>query len=399
MSQICWYFQIHQPWRLRPYSLFEISQQHDYFATPASLDFANQRVLEKVADKSYRPMLRLLADLLKQEPTFRFTLSLSGVSLEQVAAFAPDVLDLLQTVVDTGRVEILGETYYHSLAGLYDPVEFTSQVKQHSQLMDELFSVQPQVFRNTELVYTDRLAQQAQQLGFQAMLAEGADHVLHGRSPTRLYHPPHDSHFPLLLKHYQLSDDVAFRFSERSWVDWPLTAEKYAHWLTAPFATDELINLFMDFETFGEHQWAEAGIFDFFRQLIPLLAQHSETQFVTPSQVITSQVPQDIFSSEQPVSWADVDRDLTAWVGNPLQQDIIRQIYELGPHILASQDEALIEDWRRLQTSDHYYYMCTKWAADGDVHAYFSPYGSPYDAYVNMNNVLGDLKIRLEALT
>jgi alpha-amylase len=395
MSQVCWYFQIHQPWRLRPYSLFDIGSSHDYFSTDSSLDFANEQVFRKVAAKSYRPMFLLLAELLAQYPSFRFTLSLSGVVIEQFQQYAPDLLLILQSMVKTGQVEILGETYYHSLASIFSPAEFKRQVQQHTALIEKLFQIKPRVFRNTELVYTNNIAEQVKKLGFRGMLAEGADRVLQGRPATRLYHSP-QSHLPLLLKHYQLSDDVAFRFSQQSWAGWPLTAEKYEHWLTAPFGSDELINLFMDFETFGEHQWEAEGIFLFFRQLIGLLVQNSAVKMVTPSEVVAKMKPQDVFSSETPVSWADVDRDLTAWVGNPLQYDVTRVLYELEDQVIVSQNKQLIEDWRRLQTSDHFYYMCTKWASDGDVHAYFSPYGSPYDAYVNYNNVLADMKMQLE---
>ncbi len=395
MPQVCWYFQIHQPWRLRPYSIFDIGNQHDYFKIDSKYDFANDLVMKKVAQKSYRPMLNLLADLVKQYPDFRFSLSLSGVVMEQLQAFAPDLITKIAKMVATGQVEILGETYYHSLASLYNPAEFAYQVQQHTRLVEKLFEVTPKMFRNTELIYTNNVAWQVKELGFQGMLAEGADHILQGRKPTHVYQAPIDSTFPLLLKHYRLSDDVAFRFSQRSWAGWPLTAEKYEHWLTNPFYDDELINLFMDFETFGEHQWESEGIFPFFRQLIHLLHESPKSRFVTPSEVVAEHQPQDIFSSDEPVSWADVDRDITAWVGNPLQHDVIRVVYELGESVLASGDEQLINDWRRLQTSDHFYYMCTKWANDGDVHAYFSPYGSPYDAYVNYNNVLADVKGRL----
>jgi len=396
MPQVCWYFQLHQPWRLRPYSLFDIGNRHDYFEIDEKLDFANERVFHKVTDKSYRPMLSLLADLINQYPEFRIAFSLSGVVIEQFQQYAPDLLDLIAKMASTGQAEILGETYYHSLASLYDEPEFAWQVRQHQQLIKKLFKVTPQIFRNTELIYTNRVAEQVEALGFKAMLAEGADHILRGRSATQLYHAPHNAKFPLLLKHYQLSDDIAFRFSQRSWPGWPLTAPKYAHWLTSPFADNDLINLFMDFETFGEHQWESEGIFPFFRHLIKELTDHPHTNFVTPSQVIANHTPQAEFYSEEPVSWADVDRDITAWVGNPLQHDIIRNIYELAEVVLRSKNEELINDWRRLQTSDHFYYMCTKWAADGDVHAYFSPYGSPYDAYANFNNVLADLRLRIE---
>jgi alpha-amylase len=395
MPQICWYFQIHQPWRLRPYSIFDVGAKHDYFEIDPTYDFANDLVMKKVAQKSYRPMLNLLAELVQKYPDFRFSLSLSGVVIEQLQVYAPDLLEKIAQMVQTGQVEILGETYYHSLASLYDPVEFAQQVRAHTQLVKKIFGVEPVIFRNTELIYTNNVAWQVQQLGFKGMLAEGADHILQGRKPTHLYQAAIEPKLPLLLKYYQLSDDVAFRFSQRSWAGWPLTAEKYEHWLTSPFYDEELINLFMDFETFGEHQWESEGIFPFFRQLIHLLHENPHAQFVTPSEVVATHEPQDTFSSDSPVSWADVDRDITAWVGNPLQHDVIRVLYALGETVLASGDEQLIADWRRLQTSDHFYYMCTKWASDGDVHAYFSPYGTPYDAYVNYNNVLADLKSRL----
>lgn len=392
MPQVVWYFHLHQPWRLRPYRVFDIGQT-DYFDIPLEIDFANQRVLEKVAQKSYRPMLGLLLELLNQVPDFKFSISITGVVLEQLQLYAPDVIELLQQIMATGRVEILAETYHHSLASLYDQEEFEFQVKQHEKLIQNLFSYKPTSFRNTELVYTNDIAQMVQELGYQGMLTEGADRILHGRLPTRVYASP--SGLPLLLKHYRLSDDIAFRFSQRSWNSWPLTAEKYEYWLTGPFAHDDLINLFMDFETFGEHQWEAEGIFPFFKQLIYLLAEHPQASFKTVSQALAEHEPSDEFSASSPVSWADVDRDLTAWVGNPLQVDTLRILYDFKDQVLSSQDEQLIEDWRRLQTSDHFYYMCTKWSNDGDVHAYFSPYGSPYDAYVNFNNVLADFRGRL----
>jgi alpha-amylase len=406
MSKICWYFHLHQPWRLRPYHLFEVGNQHDYFATANSLDYANQRVLQKVAAKSYRPMLGLLNDLLARFPNFHWSLSITGVMIEQLQAFAPDVLLLLQQLVATGRVEIIAETYWHSLASLYDQAEFRDQVRQHNDLVKTILGVQPTVFRNTELVYTDAIAEEVAQMGYRGMLAEGADRILNGRPPTRLYRSGGPAALPLLLKHYHLSDDIAFRFSQRSWAGWPLTAEKYTHWLTAPFAADDLINLFMDFETFGEHQWEEHGIFPFFAETIRILHDDLHVPMVTPTQIITAALPTDkpaerpfreslpVFSSTNPVSWADVDRDITAWVGNPLQHDVLRLVYELSQAVRQSGDKQLETDWRRLQTSDHFYYMCTKWANDGDVHAYFSPYCSPYDAYTNYNNILTDLRWR-----
>lgn len=395
MSQLCLYFQLHQPWRLRRYSLFEVGNQHDYFNTPNELDFANQRVMAKVAAKSYWPMFRLLRYLLDRYPNFRFALSFSGVALEQIQQFVPDLLLLIQDIVATGRVEILAETYYHSLAALYSPAEFYRQVAYHGRLVNRLFGVRPLVFRNTELVVSNDIAHLVEAMGYLGMLAEGADRILGDRAPTALYASPAAPRLPLLLKHYRLSDDIAFRFSQRSWAAWPLTAETYAHWLTAPFGANDLLNLFMDFETFGEHQWEDTGIFPFFEKVVALLAENNWAQFVTPTQAVTTHQIKEVYDASTPVSWADVDRDLTAWVGNPLQHDVLRLIYELEESVLAQRNPGLTEDWRRLQTSDHFYYMCTKWANDGDVHAYFSPYGSPYEAYVNYNNVLADFRGRI----
>ncbi len=389
--QICWYFQIHQPWRLRPYSVFDIGHESEYFSIPHKYDFANDRVLRKVADKSYRPMLQLLRHLLQTHKEFQFTLSLSGVVIEQFQEFAPDIIDILKDVISTGRVEVLGETYYHSLASIFDPEEFALQVQQHTELVESLFDVTPKVFRNTELIYSNDIARQVAKLGFSGMLTEGADRVLQGRSPTRVYRSAGDEALPILLKHYQLSDDVAFRFSERSWSEWPLRAETYTHWITDPFGADDIINLFMDFETFGEHQWEDTGIFSFFEHVTAWMSQSGHAKFVTPSQALALHAPVDVFYTESPISWADVDRDLTAWLGNPFQDDTTQKIYALKDRVLATKDEKLIENWRRLQTSDHFYYMCTKWFADGDVHAYFSPYGSPFNAYVNYSTVLSDL--------
>lgn len=310
--------------------------------------------------------------------------------LEQFQEFAPDLIALLQDIVATGRVEILGETYYHSLASIFDPEEFAVQVQMHSDLVAELFGVSPRVFRNTELIFSNDVARQVADLGFEAILTEGADHVLHGRTPTRLYRSVGEEALPILLKHYQLSDDVAFRFSQQSWAAWPLRAETYTHWLTAPFGADDIINLFMDFETFGEHQWEDTGIFSFFEHVTRWIEHTEQARFVTPSQVLMAHTPQDVFETAWPISWADVDRDLTAWLGNAFQNDTTQKIYAVKEALFATGDDRLIENWRRLQTSDHFYYMCTKWFADGDVHAYFSPYGSPYNAYVNYSTVLAD---------
>lgn len=391
MAKICWYFQIHQPWRIRDVDVFDVGKRSEYFAVEPKAKQNNEKIMKKVAEKSYRPMLLLLQKLITKHKRFKFALSITGVAIEQMKTYTPDLLEILKELIKSGQVEVLAETYYHSLSSLYSPAEFISQVSKHTRLVQDLFGVTPQVFRNTELIYSNKIAEMVQHMGYKGMLAEGADRILKGRTPTLVYYSP--SGLPLLLKHYMLSDDIAFRFSQSSKSEKPLTAETFSHWISNAFGEDEVVNLFMDFETFGEHQWKDTGIFDFFENLVAI-ALKDKNIFVTPSEALQVS-PQDLFESESPVSWADVDRDITAWKGNPLQEDALTVIYSLEGEILKSGDEILVEDWRRLQTSDHFYYMCTKWANDGDVHAYFSPYGSPYKAYINYNNVLSDLKWRL----
>ena len=386
------YFHIHQPYRLKPLGVFDVGVGGDYFDVDEGLDFSNKRVIGKIADKSYLPMLSLLLDLLNKESSFCFALSITGTVIEQIKEYSPEVFGLLKKVVATGRVEIVSETYYHSLASLFSPTEFLFQVSKHKRLIEDEFGVVPSIFRNTELIYTNKIARMVGDMGFKGMLAEGADKILKGRSPTRLYKSPDG--LPLLLKHYKLSDDIAFRFSQFHKSDKPLTADTYSHWISSSFDQGEVVNLFMDFETFGEHQWADTGIFDFFRHFVGKFIETGNS-FVSLGSAIESRRADDVFDSEEPVSWADVDRDITAWKGNALQDDVLDKIYELEGEILSSGDERMIEDWRRMQTSDHFYYMCTKWSNDGDVHAYFSPYGSPFMAYCNYNNALADLRLRV----
>ncbi len=392
MAKTCLYFQIHQPWRLKPLSIFDIDSKNDYFEVPENLDFENGKVMKKVAEKSYRPMLTLLEKLMEKEDKFKFSVSITGVAVEQMERYTPDLLGLLERLAKTGRVEFLSETYYHSLSSLYSPTEFILQVSQHKRMIEDRFGITPKVFRNTELIYTNNVAKLVQDMGYKAMLAEGTEKVIGRKSPTKIFHSP--SGLPLLLKHYKLSDDVAFRFSDSHRSDKPLTAETFAHWINSSYPEDEVVNLFMDFETFGEHQWEDTGIFRFFEHFVSHnIATGGE--FVLPSEAIKVIKKADIYSSDSPVSWADVDRDITAWRGNSLQEDTLTKIYALETQVMASKDDQIISDWRKMQTSDHFYYMCTKWANDGDVHAYFSPYGSPFQAYSNFNNAFTDLKLRI----
>jgi len=297
----------------------------------------------------------------------------------------------------TGCVEFIAETRYHSLAFLYNRQEFIAQTRSHCRLMDELFGQRPRVFRNTELMYNNDVATVVEQMGFEAILAEGADHILGYRSPNFLYRPPNCPQLRMLLKNYRLSDDIAFRFGNRNWSEWPMTAEKFATWVDQINGNGFVCNLFMDYETFGEHQWADTGIFDFLRALPRCVLAGDKNDFLTVSQAIDRYQPVGEMDMPHMVSWADTERDLSAWLGNSMQANALHDLYALADEVLASGDEALIEDWRRLQTSDHFYYMCTKWFADGDVHKYFNPYESPYDAYINYMNILDNVRSRLPA--
>lgn len=384
MPDICLYAQVHQPWRLNQYRLFDIGSGRGYFD-----DATNRRILRRVADKCYLPANRTLADLVHQTGgEFKVALSISGTLLDQMAEWAPDALESFQELVATGGVELLGETHFHSLASLAHEEEFVEQVERHRRAIQRWFGQRPTVFRNTELIYWDGLAPIIRRLGYQAVMVEGADHVMGWRSPNFVYEAEGTPGLRLLPRNYSLSDDVGFRFSNRGWEGWPLTAPRYADWLDA--GGGDSVHLFVDYETFGEHQWSETGIFDFLRHL-PGECLRRGMRFAHPSR-LAARPPVASLSFARATSWADMERDTTAWLGNPLQHAAQERLYGLREAVLASGDPERIEAWRRLTTSDHLYYMCTKWFADGDVHKYFSPYDSPYDAFVAFMNVAQDLE-------
>lgn len=389
MTSVCFYFQVHQPFRLRKdYDFFRIGADHHY-----EDDFANSSILNKVADKCYRPMNQLLLEEIHRwKGEFRVSFSISGVCLEQMERWAPDVIESFQRLVDTGCVEILSETYYHSLASLFSPEEFIAQIRMHRDKVLDLFNYEPVVFRNTELIFQNQIGEMIEELGYRGIIAEGADRILGWRSPNYLYQPAPCRKLALLLKNYRLSDDIAFRFSNRGWASWPLRSETFAHWVHQVAGNGEVINLFMDYETFGEHQWEDTGIFEFMRALPGDVLAHPDFNFATPRELIERYQPIGKLSFPDPVSWADVDRDLTAWLGNSIQDASAERVYRLEGVVKSLGDPELLHIWRKLQTSDHFYYMCTKWFADGDVHKYFSPYESPYDAHVIYNNVLSDFE-------
>jgi len=392
MRSICFYFQVHQPNRLRTYRFFDIGEKSDYYD-----NYTNRLIMRRVADKSYLPMNALLLDLIKEYGSaFKVSFSISGIALEQMKEYAPDALESFKKLAKTGNVEFLSETYAHSLASLKSKEEFEKQVKMHSDLIEKTFGVKPTTFRNTELIYSDEIGEMVADMGYDLMLTEGAKHVLGWRSPNYMYTNAVNPKLKLLLKNFQLSDDIAFRFSEQGWSEWPLTTKKFVKWLNAIDPKDEVVNLFMDYETFGEHQWEDTGIFEFMQELPGRIFKDSKFTFNTPSELGKLLQPKGPIHVPYPISWADEERDLTAWLGNDFQDEAFDKLYALEDKIKACNNGELNKDWLNLQISDHFYYMCTKWFSDGEVHKYFNPYGSPYEAFINYMNVLSDFALRVD---
>ncbi|MBU0743896.1 MAG: glycoside hydrolase family 57 protein, partial [Gammaproteobacteria bacterium] len=392
MVAICFYFQVHQPKRLRKYTYFDVGCNHYY-----EDDVANREIFLKVANKCYLPATALFLNLINKYPgVFKISFSITGVFIEQCKRYSPETLDAFKRLAATGQVEFINETYYHSLSFLFSQEEFKAQVAKHRQLIKDEFDYDATTFRNTELIYNDELAKVVSSLGYKTILAEGTEKILGWRSPNYVYQPLDCPNLKLLLRNYSLTDDIGFRFSEKSWSEYPVCADKYACWLHALHGQADLINLFMDFETFGEHQWEDTGIFEFLYSLPEYVLRHPEYNFMTPAEASQKLQPVASLSVPSFMSWADVDRDLTAWRGNDLQEDALQSIYAMSSDIYALNDPGLLEVWRSLLTSDHFYYMCTKYSADGDVHKYFNPYSNPYEAYINYQNIVSDLTLELK---
>ncbi len=392
------YFQVHQPYRLQPFSYFDIGQKGapDYFD-----EEENKRILQRVAEKCYLPTTAILQRLCEEhEGRFRCAFSISGTALSQFESWSPETLQAFRALAATGCVEFLTETSHHSLTVLENEGEFLAQVAGHSERIERLFGQRPTSFRNTELITSNRIAQLAEEAGYSAILMEGADQLLEGRSAHRVYSPVGTGKIRALLRSYRLSDDIAFRFSDRNWPDWPLSTERFASWLDALPGEDECVGLFMDFETFGEHQWEETGILRFLAELPAAALASGRFRFRTPAQVVEKHKPGPELNIPSPVSWADAERDLTAWLDNSMQQAAHSTLFELLKLVElngASGEAQFLETWRRLSTSDHFYYMCTKFFSDGDVHKYFSPFATPHDAYITWMNVAQDFRRRLTA--
>ena len=381
---------MHQPWRLKVYRFFNIGKDHNYLD-----DFTNRAIMQKVARQCYLPMNALLLKLIKENKgAFKCSFSITGSAVEQFRAYAPEVLDSFRALAETGCVEFLAETYSHSLAALSSKEDFTEQVKLHTKMIKEEFGKKPVAFRNTELIYSDQIGEMVSELGFKTILAEGARHVMGWKSPNYIYTNSIDNRLRVLLRNYKLSDDIAFRFSNQGWDQYPLTADKFAQWVAEE--NGEVMNLFMDYETFGEHQKATTGIFDFMKAMPAAVLSKGDICFSTVSEAAKSSQPVGVLHCPHVMSWADEERDVTAWLGNELQNEAFSKLYALKDKVKALKSADYEYVWNFMQTSDHFYYMATKWLSDGDVHSYFNPYGSSYEAFINYMNVLSDFEIEID---
>jgi alpha-amylase len=394
MKSVCLNFQIHQPFRYRKYRFFDIGNDAYYYD-----DFANETIMRKVADQSYLPTNKIILEqILKHKGKFKVTFSISGTAIDQFKLYAPEVIDSFAALAATGCVEFLSETYANSLVSLTDGSLFESQVRAHDDLIEQLFGQRPKVFRNTELIYSDELGDLVQKMGFEAMITEGAKHVLGWKSPNYLYCNGLNPRLKVLMRNFRFSDDLSFRFANKAWNEYPLTADKYAGWMASLPEEEEVVNVFINYETFGQLQPKNSGIFDFLKNLPGAILKTGKLQFSTPTEVVANLQPVSAVHVLYPISWADEERDLSAWLGNELQKEAFDKLYQLKGRMEHCKDAVLLKDWDYLQTIDHFYYMCTKFFSDGEVHKYFNPYSTPYEAFINYMNILSDFKIRLNAL-
>ncbi len=384
MKNICFYFQIHQPHRLKRYRFFNIGSDHYYYD-----DFANEDFIQRVAEVSFIPANRLMLEMIKEHKgKFKIAFSISGVALDQMEIYAPEVIDGFRELADTGCVEFLSETQGHSLASLIDPEEFKNQVKTHDDKIESLFGLKPKVFRNTELIFSDDIANMVHEMGFIGILAPGAKRTLGWKSPNYIYQSAAQPKLKMLMRNPKFSDDIATRFSNYDWSDYPLTADKFISWIAATPKEEQVINLFMNYEALGNFQKKSSGIFDFIKAL-PRFAAEKNIGFATPTEILETLKPIDMISSMHPISWVGEERDVSAWLGNTLQQEAFNKLYEIADRVRLSQSRRLIQDWVYLQSSDHFYYMGTKNELP------FSPYASPYEAFITYMNVLSDFKERV----
>ncbi len=392
MTSICFYFQVHQPFRLNRFSIFSKGKDlHKLYFNRKK----NQEIFNKVGKKCYLPTNQMLLDLIHStDGNFKVSFSLTGVFLEQCEKYNPRVIESFQRLVDTGCVDLLSETYYHSLASLFSLEEFEEQIKMHRKKVKSLFNYKPVVFRNTEGIYNNNIAKFAEDMGYKGIVAEGASRSMTWKSPNYLHRPVGCEKIKLLTRNYKLSDDIAFRFSEKSWEEWPLTSEKFTSWLES--SGGDVINLFQDYETYGEHQWDDTGIFEFLRNLPGKALSNENLDFMTTREVVENHPVKGDVDCPFLTSWADVDRDLTAWLGNDMQMACFEKLKSLETLVKEKDDARLLHLWRLMQTSDLLYYLCTKWFNDGDVHKYFNAFDSPYEAFISYMNILNHFEHHLK---
>lgn len=389
MRSICFYFQIHQPFRLKRYKFFDIGYDHYYYD-----DYTNEETVRRLAERCYLPTNQTILQMIKEtEGKFKVAFSISGVALEQFELYAPEVIDSFKELAQTGCVEFLAETFAHSLASLEEENdEFEVQVKQHASKIQSLFGYKPTTFRNTELLYSDEIGRRVANMGFKGMITEGAKHVLGWKSPNYVYCCASNPRLKLLLKNSKLSDDITFRFSDWSWDQFPLTADKLMDWISACPKDEDVINLFMGYETFGEIQCKETGIFEFLKAL-PRMAEKAGINFETPSNLFSKKKPIDQIHVPYTISWADEERNTSAWLGNELQRSAYDKLYSIRDKVRLCSERKILQDWNYLQSCDHFYYMSTKHFSGGSNH--FSPYETPFEAFTNYMNVLSDFMIRV----
>ncbi|AOH40508.1 alpha-amylase [Tannerella serpentiformis] len=386
MKTICFYFQIHQPFRLRRYRFFDIGNNHYYYD-----DFQNEEIFHRISEKCYLPANRAIMEMIRKSGgKFKVAFSISGTALEQMEIYAPEVIDSFRELAGLGCVEFLAETYAHSLASLGDPEEFKAQVRMHTEKVKALFGVEPKVFRNTELIYSDDISELVYELGFEGMLTEGAKHVLGWKSPNYVYASAIRPQLKLLLKNDRFSEDLSIRFDDHSWKEYPLTADKYISAISATAEGEKIINAFMNYEVLGSMHAADTGIFDFFKAL-PQYAERNDITFSLPSEIFAQTRPVDSISVPYPMSWVDEEKDCSSWLGNVLQQEAFQKLNEISERVRLCENRRIKQDWIYLQSSDHLYYMSTK------HYNLFSPYDNPYDAFNNYMNVLSDFILRVEA--
>jgi len=391
MPVVCLYFQVHQPRRLRHYTFFDIDRVHTYEDAAA-----NRRLLNRAAEKCCLPANRILLDLIRSRAgAFRIAFSISGSLLEQFEKDRPDVLKSYRELADTGCVEFLNETYSHSLAFLFSPGEFRRQILLHQRKIKSLFGRMPTTFHHTGLTYNDHLAHIIEKMGCRAILAEGTKQVLNGLSPDCVYRPAGCQTVKLLFKNNLLSDDIAFHFSNQSRIHELLTAETFARRIHSMNADHAVINLFIHFEVFEDHPLADSVMLDFLPDFSSVILSDSRFRFQTPGEVAASHDPVSVLGVPAALLQADQDPGLTIWLGNAMQKDAVQTLYHLEDSVRRRHNKQSLETWRMLQDSDHFRFMSTKRPAAGDAHRSFSPYFSPYDAYINYMNILDDFSVVL----